>query len=98
MSGTSNLNPNEALQELLLQEQLVNNAVDIQALLRMLIDKKLITREDVSKYRNEVKSSPKYANAINTIESQKKIYEKAIDNPQEYLKALFKAKMDGQRS
>ena len=98
MSGTKKLDPNEAFQELLVQEQLVNNAVDIQALLRILVDKKIISREDVFKYRNEVKSSPKYANAINIIESQKRLFERAKDNPQEYLKAMFKAKMDGQRS
>lgn len=94
MSGTNNLNPKEALQELLLQEQLVNCCVDVQVLLRIMVDKKIITREEVSAYRNEVRSSPKYANTINIIKSQKTLFEKAIADPKEYLKMLFNAKLD----
>ena len=98
MSGVSKdayFDPDKALSELMIQEQLVTEAIDIQALLRILVDKEIITKEEVDKYRNEVRSSPKYANAINIIEKQKRGFESAKENPQEYLKAMLKAKMDG---
>lgn len=76
MAGINQIiqHPEEALQELqelLLQEQVVSSAVDTQVLLRILVDKNIITREEVNKYRDEVRNSPKYKNAIDTIEKQK---------------------------
>jgi len=86
--------PDEALQDLLLQEQVVSSAVDIQVLLRILVDKNIITREEVNKYRDEVRNSPKYKNAIDTIEKQKAAFSYAKDHPEEYLKAVLKAKLN----
>lgn len=98
MSGVSRdaiYNPDQALQELMLQEQLVSQAVDVQVLLRILVDKEIITRDEVAKYRDEVRNSPKYARTIEKIEHQKKGFEAAKASPQDYLKALLKAKMEG---
>ena len=98
MSGVSRdayYNPEDALQEILLQEQLVKQAVDIQALLRILVDKDIITKEDVAQYREEVRNSPKYKATLEKLETQKRGFEKAKENPNEYLKALLKAKMEG---
>lgn len=87
--------PDEALHELMLQETIVNTAVDIQVLLRILVDKEIITREEVGKYREEVRNSPKYKPVIENIQREKQGFQEAKDNPQEYLKALLKAKMNG---
>lgn len=98
MSGVSRdayYNPDQAIDELLLQKQVVDQAVDIQALLRILVDKQIITREEINQYRTEVRNSPKYSNTIDKISSQLKGFEQAQNNPEEYLKALLKAKMDG---
>lgn len=98
MSGISRdsyYDPEKAINELLLQKQVVDQAVDVQVLLRVLVDKEIITRDEVAKYRDEVRQSPKYANAISKIDHQLKGFEAAKDNPQEYLKALLKAKMEG---
>lgn len=98
MSGVSRdayYNPDQAIDELLLQKQVVDQAVDIQALLRILVDKQIITREEINQYRTEVRNSPKYSNTIDKINSQLKGFEQAQNNPEEYLKALLKAKMDG---
>lgn len=88
--------PDAALHELMLQETIVNVAVDIQATLRILVDKGLITREEVGRYREEVRDSPKYKPVIEGIQRQQAGFQAAKDNPQEYLKALFRAKMDGE--
>lgn len=98
MSGVSRdgyYNPDQAIDELLLQKQIVDQAVDIQVLLRILVDKEIITRDEVAQYRNEVRTSPKYANAINKIKHQLKGFEAAKSDPQGYLQALLKAKMEG---
>lgn len=95
VSNDNYYNPDEALHELMMQETVVNVAVDIQMLLRILVDKEVITREEVSKYREEVRNSPKYRPVIEDIQRQQAGFQKAKDNPEEYLRSLFKAKMNG---
>ena len=87
--------PEEALHDLQVQETILNVAIDVQVLLRILVDKKLITREEVVEYRKEVRNSPKYKVVADDIQRQKIGFTAAKDNPQEYLKAILKAKMDG---
>lgn len=87
--------PDEALQELMIKETIINVAVDVQALLRILVEKRIITREEVEIYREEVRNSPKYESVLKDIQKQKVEFQAAKDNPEEYLKALFKAKMNG---
>lgn len=55
----------------------------------------IVTREEVQKYRNEVGNSPKYKPVLDDIQRQKRGFQAAKDNPQEYLKAIFNAKMNG---
>lgn len=85
----------ESLQELEVQERILNTAVDIQALLRLFLNKGLITREEVNEYRDEVKNSGKYKVTLERIQKQKLGFQTAKDNPEDYLKALFNAKMNG---
>lgn len=61
----------------------------------MRLHKEIITREEVAEYRNEVRNSPKYKVVADDIQRQKTGFQAAKDNPQEYLQAIFKAKMDG---
>lgn len=96
VSRDANYNPDEALHELMIQERILETSIDVQALLRLLVHKGLISREEISFYREEVRNSSKYKSTIESIESQKQGFQAAKENPQEYLKALFKAKMDGQ--
>lgn len=95
ISNDNYYKPDEALHELMIQETIVNVAVDVQALLRILVEKEIITREEVNNYREEVRNSPKYRSVIEDIQRQKAGFQAAKNNPQEYLKALFKAKMNG---
>ncbi len=95
VSNDSYYKPDEALHELMIQETIVNVAVDVQALLRILVEKEIITREEVKAYREEVRNSPKYKPVIEDIERQRAGFQAAKDNPQEYLKAILKAKMNG---
>lgn len=95
VSNNSYYKPEEALQELLLQENILRSLIDVQAALRILVDKGIVTREEVQKYRNEVSNSPKYKVVMDDIQRQKKGFQVAKDNPQEYLQAIMRAKMNG---
>lgn len=95
VSNNSYYKPEEALQELLLQENILRSLIDVQAALRILVDKGIVTREEVQKYRNEVSNSPKYKVVMDDIQRQKKAFQAAKDNPQEYLQAIMRAKMNG---
>lgn len=88
-------NIDEALHELMIQETIINVAVDVQMLLRLLVDKDIITREEVNQYRVEVRNSPKYRPVIEDIQRMKEGFQKAKTNPEEYFKAILKAKMNG---
>ena len=87
--------PEEALHELQVQETILKTAIDVQVALRILVDKEIVTREEVQKYREEVSNSHKYKIVLDDIKRQKVGFKAANDNPQDYLKALFKAKMNG---
>ena len=87
--------PEEALHELQVQETILKTAIDVQVALRILVDKEIVTREEVQKYREEVSNSPKYKIVIDDIQRQKAGFQAAKDNPQEYLQALLREKMNG---
>lgn len=91
VSNNSYYKPEEALQELQLQENILRSLIDVQAALRILVDKGIVTREEV----NEVSNSPKYKVVMDDIQRQKKGFQAAKDNPQEYLQAIMRAKMNG---
>lgn len=95
VSNDNYYKPDQALHELMTQQTIVDVAVDVQVLLRILVDKEIITREEVNRYREEVRNSPKYKTVLDDIQRQRQAFQAAKDNPQEYLKALFNAKMDG---
>ena len=89
--------PEEALHELQVQETILKTAIDVQVVLRILVDKEIVTREEVQKYREEVSNSPKYKIVIDDIQRQKAGFQAAKDNPQEYLQALLRAKMSNKK-
>ena len=87
--------PEEALHELQIQETILKTAIDVQVVLRILVDKDIVSREEVQKYREEVSNSPKYKVVFDDIQRQKSGFQATKDNPQEYLKAIFNAKIRG---
>lgn len=87
--------PDEALHELQTQETIMNIAVDVQTALQILVDKEIVSREEVAVYREKVRNSPRYKPVLEQIDRQKKAFQTAKENPQDYLKALFQTKMDG---
>ena len=73
----------------------MNIAVDVQTTLQILVDKGVVRREEVAVYRERVRNSPTYKPVLEQIDRQKRAFQTAKENPQDYLKALLQAKMDG---
>lgn len=95
VSNDSYYRPDEALHELQMQETIMKALVDVQTVLQILVDKEIVTREEVQKYRNMVSNSSKYKPVLADIQRQKEGFQAAKEHPEEYLKAIFNAKMNG---
>ena len=69
--------------------------IDIQATLRILVDKGIITREEMQKYREEVRNSPKYITSYQYLTQTLNEIIEYKNDPQKLFKAMFEAKMKG---
>lgn len=72
---------------------ILDTAVDVQALLRVLVEKEIITRKEVNCFRKEVRESPKWKAANTYIEQTMEEIDYYEKNPQQLLKAMFDAKL-----
>jgi len=88
-------NLDESKQDLIQMEAIFNTQVDTQVILQILMDKGLCTREDIQLHRNKVKQMPKYKATDDYLRqtSDSVVYYK--NNPEQHLKDLMKAKMNG---
>lgn len=77
------------------KQMILNTAIDIQVLLRILVDKEIITREEVNQYRAEVRESPKYSAASMYVEQTLEEIEAYEKDPQLRLKEMLNRKMQG---
>lgn len=73
---------------------ILNTAVDIQVLLRILVDKEIISREEVNRYRKEVKESPKYKNAFTYIDQTLNEIQYYKNDPKALLQEMLRRKME----
>lgn len=88
-------NMDETMQEMVQKEAIFNSQVDVQVLLQILIDKGICTRAEINLHREKVKELPKYKATADYIAQTKKMAEYYKANPEQQLKDIFKAKMDG---
>ena len=95
LSRDAAFNMDQALDELNLKKLVLDVKAETQTILQLLVEKEVVTREEVQKMREVVKNSPKYKllyDYLNQAEQQAQYYK---DNPQEHLKAVMNAKMNG---
>ena len=71
---------------------ILDTAIDIQALLRLLVEKDVITKEEMNQFRQEVKESPKYRNSILYIEQTLTKIEHYKSDPQALLREMMRQK------
>lgn len=83
------------MQEMIQKEAIFNTQVDVQVLLKILIDKGICTRTEINSHRYRVKELPKYKATADYINQSKQMAEYYKNNPEQHLKDIFKAKMDG---
>ena len=73
---------------------ILDTAIDIQALLRLLVSKGIITKEEMNQFRQEVKESPKYRNSILYIEQTLTEIEHYKSDPQALLREMMRQKVN----
>lgn len=95
LSRNANYDINTALNEINEKKLLLDVKVETQLILQLLVQKGIVTREEVSEMRTKVKNSPNYKPLYEYFEhaEQKANYYKA--NPKEHLRDLFNAKANG---
>ena len=95
LSRDANYNMDTALNEINEKKLLLDVKVETQLILQLLVQKGIVSREEVSEMRNKVKNSPNYKPLYDYFEQaeQKANYDKA--NPEQHLKDVLAAKMNG---
>ncbi len=74
-------------------QTILNTAIDIQMLLRILVEKDIITRDEVAIYRDEVKSSNKYKNTQDYIDQTLREIKMFQKDPEFLLRSMMDRKM-----
>ena len=77
------------------KQMILNTAIDVQALLRVLVDKGVITKDEINQYRAEVRKSPKYNAAMMYVEQTLEEIELYENDPQLRLREMLNRKMQG---
>ena len=95
LSRDANYNMDTALDEINQKKLLLDIKVETQVILQLLVANNIVTREEVSKMRDTVRNSPNYKPLYDYFEKaeQKANYYK--DNPEQHLKDVLAAKMNG---
>lgn len=93
MSQISDLDA--TLEDIKNKKLILDIGIDTQATLRILVDKRIVSREEVQKYREEVRNSPKYISSYKYLTQALSEILEYKNDPQKLLKAMFEAKMKG---
>jgi len=95
MSNKSNYDMDHATAEINQKKLILDLKVETQTILQLLVSKGVVTREEVVAMRNTVRNSPNYKmlfDELNDLESKVEYYK---NNPEQHLKDLLSAKIDG---
>lgn len=77
------------------KQMILNTAIDVQALLRILVDKEIITKEEMRQYREEVRQSPRYEAATTYVDQTLREIELYKKDSRLYMQEMLKRKMQG---
>lgn len=93
MSQMSDLDA--TLEDIKNKKLILDIGIDAQATLRILVDKGIVTREEVNKCRKEVQDSPKWSAAYQYIVQNLEEIARYKADPKSLLRAMMEAKMSG---
>lgn len=85
----------ENLEKINQQKVILSTYTDVQVCLQLLVQKGIASREEVATMREKVNSQDKYKVLWDTINEREKIFKQYQSNPEQYLKDMFQAKLDG---
>lgn len=81
-------------QDLLNKALIINTAIDVQVILQLMVQKGIVTREEVSDMRAKVSTSdPKLSSSKQWLDKAIKELKFASENPQWVLKKMFEEKL-----
>lgn len=95
LSRNANYDMDTALNEINEKKLLLDVKVETQLILQLLVSEGIVTREEVSVMREKVKNSPNYKplyEYFNRAEQKAEYYK---NNPEQHLKDVLAAKMNG---
>ena len=96
MLNMSQMSDPDATQEDIKNKKLILDiGIDTQATLRILVDKGIVSRKEVQKYREEVRNSPKWNAAYRYIAKNLEEIARYKADPKSLLRAMMEAKMSG---
>lgn len=87
--------PDKLKEDALQKKLILDTAVDVQVVLQVLIEKEIMTEEELNTWRARVRNFPKYKASFEMIKRLNETAELYEKDPQAYLKALLNAKMNG---
>ena len=91
MSQMSDLDA--TLEDIKNKKLILDIGIDAKATLRILVDKGIVTREEVNKYRKEVQDSPKWSAAYQYIVQNLEEIARYKADPKSLLRAMMEAKL-----
>lgn len=94
-SKDANYDMDTALSEINEKKLILDVKVETQVILQLLVQKGIVTREEVSTMRETVKNSPQYKPLYQYLEGAVDKAEYYKQNPQEHLKDIMNAKLNG---
>lgn len=95
LSRDANYNMDQALSEIGNMKNIIDTKVETQVVLQLMVEKGIVTREEVANMRAKVKSQPYYKAAYDYLDGAKKKAEYYKSNPQDHLRDVLNAKMNG---
>lgn len=95
LSRNANYDMDTALNEINEKKLLLDAKVETQLILQLLVSKGIVTREEVSSMREKVKNSTNYKPLYEYFEMAEQKAEYYKNNPEQHLKDVFAAKMNG---
>lgn len=88
--------PEETEREIINRKLIINTAIDVQVILQLLIEKEIITREDVQRMRATVSvNDSRYSNAKKWIDQAEAELARAKADPQWVIRAMMDEKLKG---
>lgn len=87
--------PDQLKEDATQKKLMVDIAVDVQCALQILIEKGIMTKEELDTWRGRVRNMPKYKASYEMIQKLLDAADLYDKDPQAYLKAIMAAKLNG---